>query len=98
MLNVYHRGKLQGEHQVAKSNTHPTEWQLWSARAGSAFQAYSLDCITIYITGSANHLLIKFPENWFPENCKNLKLILKSRPREGRGLKSAAGPAHSKVL
>jgi len=65
---------------------------------GSAFQAYSLDCITIYITGSANHLLIKFPENWFPENCKNLKLILKSRPREGRGLKSAAGPAHSKVL
>ncbi|HZJ46052.1 MAG TPA: hypothetical protein VFD63_19910, partial [Pyrinomonadaceae bacterium] len=37
MLNVYHRGKLQGEHQVAKSNTHPTEWQLWSARARQRF-------------------------------------------------------------
>jgi len=59
MLNVYHRGKLQGEHQVAKSNTHPTEWQLWSARAGSAFQAYSLDCITIYINGLGESLINK---------------------------------------
>ncbi len=24
--------QLQGQHQVAKSNTHPTEWQLWSAK------------------------------------------------------------------
>jgi len=29
--------QLQGEHQVAKSNTHPTEWQLWSARARQRF-------------------------------------------------------------